>query len=208
MSTSKFGHHLTAFLIAATTCAAQAQSSEGDGPLRFVGSVGFGWGGDTLVNGIYLNSGNSFSIRAGSGPEVMAGVEYQITPKWSGRATVGWQEHATAAGDGEFNFQRYPVEIVALYDVVPSWRIGAGLHKSLSPKLSSSGSVKSYGSRTYEGSTGFALVGQYFLNPGWVTNNKLRAGAEVRYVKEDFTEKNSGRTYNGDHFSVALVLAY
>lgn len=210
MSTYKFGQYLAALLIAASATLVQAQATQAPtvGALRFVSSLGYSMGGDSLVAGNFANTGEAYSIRAGKGLEVTVGAEYQMTPAWTARATLGWQKDSVKGTNGEFNFQRYPLELLGLYDLMPSWRIGGGLHRSISAKLSSSGVVSSYGSPSYDGSTGFALVGQYLFRPGELGDNKLRTGIEARYVKESFTQKNTGTKYSGDHLGVALVVVY
>lgn len=209
MSTYKFSQYLTALLItsAATLIQAQDIQAPSNSSWRFVGSLGYSVGGDRLVSGNYANTGNSYSIRAGKGLEVMVGAEYQIVPLWSARATLGWHEDSTNATNGEFKFQRYPLELVGLYELAPSWRVGAGLHRANSAKFSSSGVVSSAGSASFDGSTGLALVGQYLFTPS-SGNNKLRTGIEAKYVKENFTRKNSQTKFNGDHLSLALVVMY
>lgn len=205
----KFNQYLTALLIAASAPLVQAQNNQtaSDSPWRFVGSLGYSVGGDRLASGNYANTGNSYSIRAGKGLEVMVGAEYQIAPQWSARATLGWHQDSTHATNGEYKFQRYPLEFVGLYELAPTWRLGAGLHRSNSVKFSSSGVVSAAGSANFDGSTGLALVGQYLFSP-LSGGNKLRTAVEARYVKESFTQKNTQTKLNGDHLSLALVAMY
>ncbi|TXH29968.1 MAG: hypothetical protein E6Q94_10635 [Burkholderiaceae bacterium] len=197
--------YAAAVIVMATAAHAESADSSQQASSRtvhFVGGLGVSFGGDKLASGTYSN-GDSWTIRAGSGIALQAGIEVDVAPSWSVRTTVGWHEHSTNAKNGEVKFQRHPLDLVGLYSVNAQWRVGAGVHRSLSPKLSCSGVVGNC-SVSFSGSTGPVFVGQYqFGQP----QDVWRMGLEASYTMENF-RANNGAKAKGDHLSLALVLRY
>ena len=75
-------------IAAALTCCMAAQAEES--LVRFFGSVGAGFGGDELASGTYTN-GNTFSIKAGNGATLAAGVSIPVSDLVDVQLSVGYQ---------------------------------------------------------------------------------------------------------------------
>ena len=196
-----------ALVVSASGVHAQTASAPAATGLKFVGQVAYGIGGEKLVAGNYSN-GDSWSIRAGQGLELSVGAELPIQPDWSARLTMGWQQDTTNAKNGSVKFTRYPIELLGIYKLNEQWRLGAGLHKSNSPKLTSSGAA-SFGNYEFEASGGLTLMAQYKLGPATGGERRWSNAIEVRFIQEKFKLKGSmSDSASGNHVAVGWVVSY
>ncbi len=188
-------------MIALACVGAQAQESK----VRLFGSLGFAFGGDTLVSGTYTN-GDSFSVKAGDGLLLSGGLSYAISDKVDLQGSVGYQSASTTASNGKIDFTRYPVELLALYNIDNTWRVGGGVRSATSPKLSTSGVAGALGSYEFTPSVGAVLEAQYMFNAN--PSSKAKMGINVRYVTESFEENVSKTKVKGDSLGLGLVIYY
>jgi hypothetical protein len=178
----------TALLMAG---AAQAQNQRPGADVRpFVG-FGVTFGGDRLESFDFSN-GTSSDVRAGGLVDFRGGVDFLIAGPFSGQASVGYHFDSANGNNGDYTFSRVPLELIGYVSVAPSFRLGAGLRKSLDVRVESDGVVSGFDSN-FKSNTGFILEGEYFP---W-----QRVGIKVRYVNEKFTGKDG--TYRGQKFDGA-----
>lgn len=182
-----------AIALAMVTFSAQAQTAAPSN-FRWLAGAGITFGGDRLATAEY-EDGGEIDIRAGSMLSLYGGMEYAVTPEVALQATVGYHVDNASADNGDIRFSRYPVELLALYKVSPTWRIGGGVRFVNSPKLSSSGAGY-IGNYKFENATGAVLEAEYMTNAKW--------GVKVRYVSEKYEEKISGFKSDGNHVGVLL----
>jgi outer membrane protein W len=167
--------------------AAQAQTAN---PVRYVVGAGITGGGDKLATANYTN-GESSNVKAGSGLQLLAGVDYRVNQQVSLQANVGVHVHFTPeASNGDANFTRIPVELLAYYHPNAQWRVGGGARLVASPKLNGSGAA-SYMDRDFKNTTGLVLEAEYFVSPN--------VGIKVRAVNEKYEPKSSTGDFSGNH---------
>jgi len=190
-------------IAAALTCCMAAQAEESR--VRFFGSVGAGFGGDELASGTYTN-GNTFSIKAGNGATLAAGVSIPVSDLVDVQLSVGYQSTSTNASNGDISFKRYPVEALGFYKLNSNWRVGGGLRSATSAKLSTSGVAGMLGSYDFTPSVGVVLEAQYLFDKG--ANQRGQFGLSGRYVSESFEENSTKAKFNGNHVGFSLVFYY
>ena len=176
---------------------------------QWVGSAGLTLGGDTLAGGTYINSGDSFKIKAGGGLSLSVGGAYQVSPDWAVQSTIGYHFDSTNAKNGDITFSRMPIELLGLYSVNDKWRVGAGLRSAGSAKITTSGAASFLGSEKFDNTLGQILEVQYiFGGPQEANVKKARMAIAGRYVMEEFKAQHSGKTFNGNHLGVNLMVYY
>jgi hypothetical protein len=199
---------LTGLILMVAALAAQADAPR----VRFFGSAAYGWGGDQLVNGSYTD-GTSYELLAGTGWTYSAGADLRLSKNFYLQASLGQQRNRVTASNGEFNFQRTPIEFLGFYSVTDQWRLGAGVHKTYGAKLTGTGVAAGVsGTGSYEGSVGAVLEVQYLF---WAPSQSERAaiwGMNLRFIKEKFTladaDGGTGEAKNGDQMVIGLVFYY
>lgn len=185
----------------------QAQAAD----LRFFGSGGVAFGGDTLASGTYTD-GTTYEVNAGQGLVLSVGADYRVADKVTVQGSVGYQSGSTNAKNGEISFQRTPIELLFFYDLSNQIRLGGGVRKATNAELTVSGAA--VGSATpgkYDSSVGTVLEGQYFFNPvdTKAAVRKAQWGLNLRYVAENYTPTN-GRTgaKSANHLGFGVVMYY
>ena len=185
---------------------AQAMSKEEPSKLGFVGAIGYNVGGEKLVAGQY-SDGSTFGVNAGSGVMLSGGATYALNPQVDLQATIGYENDSTNATNGNISFTRMPLEALAFYNFSDKYRLGVGVRRAGSAKLSGSGVASSLGSYTFTPSTGFVVEGQYALSPK-TTERKWHAAAFVRVVSENYTIGNPSQSFNGSHVGFGVAFYY
>lgn len=180
------------FALAIATLSQNAAAQDMGKQLRFTVGAGLTFGGDKLATASYTNGGE-IDIRAGSMVALAAGADYRISPEVSLQATVGFHVDDATARNGDVRFQRFPIELLAYYNVSPQWRIGGGARYVSSPKLSSSGAA-SIGNYTFENAVSGVLEGEYAMSSS--------IGIKLRYVQEKFERQLDGRKFDANHVGV------
>jgi hypothetical protein len=186
---------LACALTLAAIGAAQAQTT--GNPLHFLAGAGITFGGDKLATTNYTN-GSSSNITAGSGLALLAGVEYRVAPQVSIQGTVGYHIRFTPeASNGDADFSRVPVELLAYYHVDQKWRVGTGVRFVSNAKLHGSGAAGGL-DRNFKNTTGAVLEAEYFV--------QQNVGLKLRVVKEEYQPEYSSHKFSGNH--VGLLANY
>ncbi len=194
----KFVGSFVALALATGVCSAQtaapkaANASEG---VRFFLGLDAGGGGDTLATVHYTN-GHDQSIKAGGGVQIKGGIDYPIGSAAALRASVGYHYHTTAASNGDVTFSRWPLEVLGMWKLSDSFRLGAGVRYATNAKLTSSGAASNLGSLTLKGKAGVVLEGEYLYG--------TQVGIALRFVGDKYKVGNT--SVSGNH--VALGLNY
>jgi len=158
-------------------------------PLHFMVGVGLTAGGQNVATASYTN-GSTNNISAGTGAQLMTGLDYRLNTDVSFQATVGYRARFAVGSNGNASFNRYPIDLLAYYNVDPKWRIGAGVEYIRHPSLSASGAI-SYLNEDFKNTTGFILETEYFPTPN--------LGIKFRAVKESYTPVASQSNYENGY---------
>jgi hypothetical protein len=150
-------------------------------------------GGDKLASVEFANGG-SRDITAGGLVQIWGGVEYreQGSP-FAFQGTFGYHFDNTSADNGSQRFERFPLELIALYSFDPKFRLGVGARYATSAKFKSSG-AGDVGDFNFKSQLAPMLMGEWLITPSW--------GVQVRYVHETF--KLNGVSFDGSHGGVGL----
>lgn len=159
----------------ATMGLAQAQTAA-PSPTHFLAGLGVSAGGDDLATAKFTNGGSQ-DIKAGGGFYFTTGVDYRVSPDFALQATVNFHVDDTNAKNGNIKFQRFPIELLAYYNLNSQWRVGGGLRYTTSPKLSSGGAAAGLDIK-FDDTTSGVLEAEYFWTPA--------IGMKMRYVNETF----------------------
>lgn len=204
-----------AFVAAAMVCVsnfALAQTS----PWTFFAKIGQAYGDNSseVAGGTYVG-GSKFSVKAGSGNSVAAGVAYSLTQNLDLSLSVGYEKATTAASNGELAFTRVPVELMLFNNIGGNWRVGAGARFLSGSKLETSGVAAGY-DQTYDNSMGAVIEAQYLTERGG--NPYGRFGVSIRYVVDRYDGKApaaqpsnysiANPPFNGDHIGLSLIYMY
>ncbi|MFO1218112.1 MAG: hypothetical protein U1E89_07060 [Burkholderiaceae bacterium] len=165
--------------------AAMAQTSA-----RGLLGMGLTTGGDTLATVVFTD-GTTESIKAGGLVHVFGGVEFRATPQVTMQLNGGYQVDDTSRGsNGSLRFSRYPIEVLAHYQLNPAFRLGGGLRLVNSPKIRGSGVLSGTG-LDFESTTGAVFEGEYLVTPN--------IGLKLRGVSETYKPKNGSPSADGNH---------
>ena len=150
-------------------------------------------GGDKIAS-VEFQNGGSRDITAGGLVQVWGGAEYreQGSP-FAVQGTIGYHFDNTSARNGSQRFERFPIELIALYSVTPKVRVGLGARYAMSAKFTSSG-AGDVGDFNFKSQLAPLLMGEWLITPSW--------GVQVRYVHE--TYKLDGVSIDGSHGGVGL----
>jgi hypothetical protein len=150
---------------------------DSDNPVHPLVGVALTAGGDKLASVEYVNGG-SRDITAGGLVYVYGGVEYHEKGSPFGfQATVGYHFDNTSADNGDQRFQRWPIEGIALFNVAPKFRVGAGLRYASSAKFTSDGAGY-VGNADFKSRVGAVFMGEWLITPSM--------GLQLRYVNEKY----------------------
>lgn len=161
-----------------------------DKPMRVLLGAGLTFGGDMLAKAHYTNGGD-IMIHAGSMVALNAGIDYRVTPELSLQGTVGYHGDNASASNGHVRFDRYPIELLAYYNVAPQWRIGGGARYTTNVELSSSGAGACAGNYEFDNTLSAVAEAEYILSPHW--------GLKLRFVGEKFKEKLTSTKIDANH---------
>lgn len=125
--------------------------------------LGYDFGGEKMVSATLVTSSGTTkeAIFANSGLVLAGGVSMLNDAKnFSMDATIGWKSDSISASNQDFEFARYPLDVLAFYNTPigdtgkARLRIGGGLTYHLNPKFSASGSL-AYGKVDFDNALGF-----------------------------------------------------
>ena len=150
-------------------------------------------GGDKLASVEFANGG-SRDITAGGLVQVWGGVEYheQGSP-FAFQGTFGYHFDNTSADNGSQRFERFPLELIALYSFDPKFRVGVGARYAAAAKFKSSG-AGDVGDFSFKSQLAPMLMGEWLITPS--------VGLQLRYVHETF--KINGVSFDGSHGGVGV----
>jgi len=193
----------------ALACAAVV--AQADAPtLRFFGSVGYAVGGDPVLSGTWLESGDRWNLRAGRGSTVALGADLRLTDRFSIQGSTGYHRDSIDGRDAAFSFTRVPVELMGFYSWTERLRVGLGMRKSQSAKLQGQGTYD-WLNRAYESSTGAVVEGQYLFGAPSRAEREFVVGMYLRYVNENFKAVDASwdtRKRDGRHIALGLMFYY
>lgn len=117
----------------ATTIADRADVASSTRRVSGLVRLGYDGGGEDLVSGRDAD-GEHFSLTAGGGATIAAGVSFTPAPYLALDVTVGYKRTAASIGDGNISFSRIPVDVV-ISRVAEHQRLGIGLTAHFAPTL-------------------------------------------------------------------------
>ena len=150
-------------------------------------------GGDKIDQVSYKN-GETQNIRAGNLITTGAGVSWRPEESdFSLQLTANYHFDTGYGNNGTARFDRFPIELMAFYDLHPHWRIGLGGRRVISPKYRYDVGPVSY-SRNFKDTFGAVAEVGFMITP--------QAILSLRYVKEEYEEENPygpGQKIDGSH---------
>ena len=182
-----------ALLLCGAAQAQQAPVASSDSDWRFFGVAGATFGGDTLAS-IQYDNGDSEKLKAGGSLQLGIGAEYKTGTDWSIQASAGYHNDSVKAINVKASFTRFPFEILAMYDVNPQLRLGAGFRYVNSPVVKATG----VSNLNFDNAIGTVFEGEFYLN------DTKKVALTLRYVKEAFKFKGGGTDIDGSHFGVGV----
>ena len=170
----------TAALAAALAPTLAHAGLDSETPFHPLIGVAITGGGDKLSS-VEYNNGGSKDITAGGLVQVYGGAEYHEKGSPFGvQATIGYHFDNTSAYNGNQRFSRWPVEVIALYNVAPRFRVGVGARYASSAKFTSSGAGY-VGNADFTSRVGGIVMGEWLITPSM--------GLQLRYVNEKYKVK-------------------
>ncbi len=179
---------ITALAAAALAPTLAHAGLDSDNPVHPLIGVALTGGGDKLASIEYVHGG-SRSITAGGLVQLYGGVEYHEKGSSIGvQATLGYHFDNTSADNGSQRFQRFPVEVIALFNAAPKFRLGVGARYAMAAKFTSDGAG-------YVGNGDFKSQLGGLVMAEWLITQSM--GLQLRYVHE--TYKLDGVSVDGSH---------
>jgi hypothetical protein len=173
---------------AALVAAAGAQAQERS--VRGILGMGITAGGDTLASVVFAN-GSVEDVKGGELVHVYAGAEFRVAPQLTFQTTFGYHVSDTsAASNGSLRFSRYPLELLAHYQLSEQSRLGGGARFVNNAKVAGSG-VLNYVNLDYGSTVGAVLEGEYLVTPS--------IGLKLRAVSEKYEPSFGGPKADGSH---------
>jgi hypothetical protein len=197
-----------AILLLAAASLAQAQSSN----WRFFAGVGVADGGETITSGTIVTDGTNkitpFTIKAGGGTQLRAGMEYRLMDRLSLQGSLGYVISDPMGYNGSLTFTAVPVELMAFVNISDSLRLGAGVRKTHA-EMKGTGVASAWSvNGTYTGSAASVVEAQYLFGSGDAKTSSQRTqfGISIRAVNETLT--HDGFSINGNHYEVGAALYF
>lgn len=157
--------------------------------MRGILGVGITSGGDTLASVTFTN-GDTEDVKGGGLIHIYGGAEFRISPQVSVQGTFGYHVSDTSsASNGSLRFSRYPLELLAHYQINDKVRLGGGARFVNDAKVAGSG-VLSAINVDYGSTTGLVLEGEYLVTQ--------RIGLKLRTVSEKY-KPAGGPSADGNH---------
>lgn len=195
---------LAAVMLVAMCACAQAQSN-----WRFFAAAGIADGGETIVSGNIVTDGTNkltpFTIKAGGGTQLRAGMEYRLMERLSLQGSLGFHVSDPMGYNGSLTFTAVPLELMAFVNVTESLRLGAGVRKTTG-EIKGTGVASAWSvNGTYTGSAASVVEAQYLFGSGGAKPG-AQFGISVRAVNETLT--HDGLSINGNHYEVGAALYF
>jgi hypothetical protein len=184
---------LKKFLIGlASMLALSAQAQQASG-VRMLAGLGVTFGGDQIGKTVEYYNAPSTSLHAGGTVDLRGGIEYQLQGQPVAlELSIGYHFDKANAENGDVSFTRYPLELIGHLALDDTWRVGLGVRKSLSAKVSSSGVGAYYAQDAkYNGELSPLIEAEFFVSPQF--------SFKARYVNESFKPESGSQKLNGNH---------
>jgi opacity protein-like surface antigen len=173
--------------------AMSAHAADAGSGFRFLVGAGLTFGGDTLIN-VAFTDGSHEDIKAGGLVHLYGGGEFRLGDQVALQATIGYHVNDTsAASNGSVRFTRVPVDLLAVYQLNDTVRLGVGAQFVSGPELKGSGVASNINAK-FDSTTGVILEGEYLFSP--------KAGVKLRYVAEKFKPQNNSNKIDGSHLGL------
>jgi hypothetical protein len=195
----------------ALACAALGASA--DAPrVRMYANVGYGFGGQPLIDGIWVNSSNqqtgTWDIKTGKGTVLALGADLRITDRFSIQGSMGYETDSVEGVNGGYKFSRVPVELLGFYSVTERFRLGGGVRKVHSTHIQGHGDAAG-DHFAYVHSGGAVLETQYFFSEPSQTSREPLFGMYLRYIQESYKLRDQqSEKKDGNHFALGLMFYY
>ncbi len=161
-------------------------------------------GGDELVE-VELTGGaqDDDSVTAGGGVGLWIGAGFMYSPTLEVRANIGFHRDSISASNGDTEFSRMPLELMAMLHRGPH-RFGAGVHYILNPEFDFSleqnfGQDISFGAE-FDDAIGLAVQYEYVF--------RERTSLGLRYLQTEYSPAEDIALGDVDGSYVALVVGY
>ncbi len=192
----KFVSTCTALTLAAAaalapTLAHAAADDSGVGALHPILGAAITAGGDNLAT-VRFTNGDSRDLDAGGLISIYAGAEWRENGSpFAVQGTVGYHFNSVGGRNGSIRFERFPIELLALWSVTPHVRLGAGARYAAGARMTGSGAAD-IGSVDFTAEVAPVVMGEWLITP--------HDGVQLRYVHE--TYKVDGVSFDGSHVGV------
>ncbi len=148
-------------------------------------------GGDNLATVRYTN-GDTRDLDAGGLVAIYGGVEWRENGSpFAVQGTVGYHVNSVGGRNGSVRFERFPIELLALWSVTPHVRLGAGARYATGARLTGSGAAE-IDTVDFQADVAPVVMAEWLITP--------RDGVQLRYVHE--TYKADGLSFDGSHVGV------
>jgi hypothetical protein len=164
-------------------------------PLRFVAGAGLTFGGDKLATA-YFEDGRDVDLHAGGMLALLAGVDYRVSPQFSVQGTVGYHVDDATGRNGDMRFARIPFELLGYYHVNDKVRVGGGVRHVTNTEFRTGGVVADMGDFEFEDTTSGVVELEYIYSH--------QLGLKLRWVNEEFKEKNYGIPLKANHVGMLV----
>lgn len=202
--------YLLGLVLVCSAAFAQAEAPR----LRLYANVGYSFGGDPLMEGIWHdgngNTVGTWDIKAGQGSALAFGVDLRLTDRVFIQGNIGHQRESVDGFDNSYTFTRVPVELLGFYAVTEQTRLGLGVRKAQSAKIQGGGGAAGL-LAPYTSSVGAVLEGQYFFTEPLKTDRSPLFGVYLRFVKESYKAKDpawDSEKRDGSHIGFGLMFYY
>lgn len=123
------------------------------------------FGGEEVIR-IVMTDGSDQTIDANQGLYLYGGAVAGINELMDVDVAVGYKFAGISVSNGSSNFTRIPFDVIAMANVAPQFRAGAGIHYIMSPKLTCEITAVCTGTVNFENTLGFVLAGDYKIDRG------------------------------------------
>ncbi len=192
---NKLSNTLALAVAVVGTAVGSAQAQDNTEPatdreIHGVASFGLTGGGETVAVAQFAD-GSEQKVRTGGLVEFKLGVAYRRTGSpVTTQLNIGYHVDGIAASNGDARFSRYPLELLGLWHLNPSVRLGGGLRWALNPKYSASGAAGE-GTLNFKSSMGYVLEGEYLFS--------RQLGLGLRGVRETYNPDGPVGKISGNH---------
>lgn len=156
------------------------------------------FGGDK-IGGVVFTDNSTQAVTAGGTAYLFGGVEVRpVGSPVSFLGTVGYHVSNAGGDNGELRFERIPVELLALVDVGPTVRLGAGLRYDSNVNMTGSGAA-SIDTVKWDNALGGVFRAEFMVGQ--------HVGFEARYVAMHYTYSDTGPVktrVDGSHGGIGI----